>query len=337
MLRKLFFAVLLGIVCCTALAGCGGGDPAPKENKLAAYASFYPVAEFTRQVGGKHVEVTTLIPDGVEPHDWEPTAKDLEGLKKASLFLYNGGVESWAEKAIEALGRDKTENIEVAHGLMTETFEEDHHEDKEEHHADKDSHEDKDHHADKDHREEKEHAHHHHEGADPHVWVSPKRAMEEVKVIAEALSRKDPAHKAEYEKNAAAYLEKLSNLDTQLRELGKTVKRKEFITTHAAFGYLAKDYGFRQIPIMGLSPEAEPAPRDMANLVNLIREKGIKFVFFETLVSPKVAQTIADNAGVGTLVLNPLEGLTAEEKKQGADYISVMQQNIENLKKALKE
>ena len=129
----------------------------------------------------------------------------------------------------------------------------------------------------------------------------------------------------------------MSDLDKQLKDLGKVAKRKEFVTTHAAFSYLAKDYGFTQLSIMGLSPDAEPAPKDMTNLVNLIREKGIKVVFFETLVSPKVAQTIAKTAGVSTLVLNPLEGLTAEEKKAGADYISVMQENINNLKKALVE
>lgn len=317
MIRKSFFSVLLLLcaACLFASAGCGRGTSSvPKENKMAVSASFYPIAEFARRVGGKYVEVTTLIPDGVEPHDWEPTAKDLEGLKKTSLFLYNGGVETWAEKAMEALEKDKTDSVEVAHGLMTETFQESGYE--------QNGHDEK----------EREH---HHEGMDPHVWISPQRAMSEVKVIAEALSRKDPAHQTEYEKNAQNYLKELGNLDAQLQEIAKTAKRKEFITAHAAFGYLAKDYGFKQIPIMGLSPDAEPTPRDMANLVKMIREKKIKFVFFETLVSPKVARTIADSAGVGTLVLNPLEGLTADEKKQGADYIRIMQQNIANLKKAL--
>ena len=351
MLRKVL-CLVLSVFCVVAFVGCGGKSASStKEKKLEVMASFYPIAEFTRQVGGSHVTVNTMIPDGVEPHDWEPTAKDIEKLGKSAIFFYNGGVEPWAEKAIAALGEKKITGVEVAHGLMTEVFHEeheedsDHHDAKEQHeekmhHDAKDKHDAKDRHEEKEHREDKAASaghHHQHDGQDPHVWVSPKQAMEEVKIIAAELGKKDPAHKADYDKNAEAYLKKLSDLDKQLKDLGKVAKRKEVVTTHAAFSYLAKDYGFTQLSIMGLSPDAEPAPKDMTNLVNLIREKGIKVVFFETLVSPKVAQTIAKTAGVSTLVLNPLEGLTAEEKKAGADYISVMQENINNLKKALVE
>ena len=349
---KRLFCIMVSIFYMAALVGCGGqSDSSAKGKKLEVMASFYPIAEFTRQVGGSHVSVSTMIPDGVEPHDWEPTAKDIEKLSKAAIFFYNGGVEPWAEKAMAALGEKKITGVEVAHGLMTEVFHEEHEEGEEHHHAHEKPDEKKDHegkghrdseshHADKEHHDEKETGsghQHQHEGKDPHVWVSPKQAMEEVKVIARELGKKDPAHKADYEKNAESYLQKLAVLDKQLRNLGQEAKRKEFVTTHAAFSYLAKDYGFTQLSIMGLSPDAEPAPKDMTNLVRFIKEKGIKVVFFETLVSPKVAETIAKTAGVSTLVLNPLEGLTAEEKKAGADYISVMQENVKNLKKALTE
>lgn len=119
MLRKVL-CLVLSVFCVVAFVGCGGKSASStKEKKLEVMASFYPIAEFTRQVGGSHVTVNTMIPDGVEPHDWEPTAKDIEKLGKSAIFFYNGGVEPWAEKAIAALGEKKITGVEVAHSLMT--------------------------------------------------------------------------------------------------------------------------------------------------------------------------------------------------------------------------
>ena len=284
-----FAAVLL------ALAGCSGtaGGKRDAQGRLHVAASFYPMAEFARQAGGSHVTVTTLVPDGTEPHDWEPTARDLGRMATAALFVYNGGVESWAPKAIEAIGKGKVNALEAGQGMI--------------------------------------------EGDDPHVWVSPRRAAREVTVIRDELIRLDPEHKADYERNTAAYVAKLERLDLELARTAAAAKRKEFVTTHAAFGYLAKDYGLTQIPVLGMNPEAEPSPAELARLVRLIREQGIRYVFFETLVSPKVAETLARSAGVRTLVLNPLEGLTAEERQAGRDFVSVMEENIRNLRTALQE
>jgi zinc transport system substrate-binding protein len=290
-MRKLFLLLLLLSLC---VAGCGGTTTKTKDAKLQVAASFYPMGEFARQVGGQYVEVTTLIPDGVEPHEWEPTAQDLTRIKKAGLFIYNGGVEPWATKAITAIGQDKVQALEAGHGLMTV-----------------------------------------HNRPDPHIWLSPRQAQKEVNAIRDALAQADPAHKEAYADNAAAYNAKLQKLDRQLANLAGTAKRKEFVTTHAAFGHLAADYGLKQLSILGISPEAEPSPAELTQLVNLVQEKDIKYVFFETLVSPKVAQTLAAETKARTLVLNPLEGLTKEERAAGADYVSLMEQNIKNLQLAL--
>jgi zinc transport system substrate-binding protein len=269
-------------------SGNGAGD------KILVVTSFYPVAEFVRQVGGERVQVQVLIADGTEPHDWEPTARDLGRIAKAKLFVYNGGVEPWAPKAIEAIGAGKVHALEAGQGLMELKGEQ-----------------------------------------DPHVWLSPKLAAREVQAICGALSQVDPLGASLYAQNAQGYQAKLKALDQKLSQTAAQAKRKEFVTTHAAFGHLAEDYGLKQLAIMGLSPEAEPAPADLTRLVRLIEKKQIKYVFFETLVSPKVAQAIAEAAKVQTLVLDPLEGLTVEERQAGDDYVSVMERNIANLAQAL--
>lgn len=284
----LFLLLSLLLIC-----GCGEEKRA-EDGKLDVVASFYPMAEFARQVGGDCVHVKTMVSDGVEPHDWEPTAKDLSFLSKADVFVYNGGVESWAEQAVQSVDNKKMVTVKAGDGLI----------------------------------EEGKHP-------DPHVWVSPLKAAGEVKAIAKAFSEKDPAHSDVYEKNSQNYIAKLMKLDAKLHEVAKSSKRKAFITTHAAFGYLAKDYGLKQIPAMGINPEAEPAPADLTKLVQLIKKEEIPYVFSETLLSPKVSQTIAKSSGAGVLTLNPVAGLTAEEKKNKEDYISIMEKNIVNLKKAL--
>lgn len=281
------------LILCLAVAGCGT-KAAPQSSKLKVAASFYPMAEFARQVGGANVEVTTLIPEGLEPHEWEPTAQDLTKIKDAGLFIYNGVLEPWAPKAIQALGQDKVRSVEAGQGLMLINGK-----------------------------------------PDPHVWVSPKLAQKEVDAIQAALSAADPAHKDQYAANASAYKAKLQKLDQQLQQAAAKGKHKEFVTTHAAFGHLAHDYHLKQLSILGISPEAEPAPASLTQLVNLVREKNIHYVFFESLVSPKVAKSLAAETSAQILMLNPLEGLTQSEKDQGADYMSIMEQNIKNLQKAL--
>jgi zinc transport system substrate-binding protein len=172
---------------------------------------------------------------------------------------------------------------------------------------------------------------------DPHVWLDPVLAQKEVAAIEAGLEQADPVHKDAYKQNAAAYTAKLQELDQAFKEGLKSVKRKEFVTQHAAFAYLSKRYGLTQIPIAGLSPEEEPSPEKMAEIVKFAKQQGVKTIFFETLVTPKVAQTIASEIGAKTSVLNPIEGLTDEDKAKHLDYIGIMKNNLENLKNVLNE
>ncbi|GFZ91190.1 zinc ABC transporter substrate-binding protein [Paenibacillus marchantiophytorum] len=284
--------------------------------KLKVVTTFYPMYEFTKQVAGEHANVVALIPAGAEPHDWEPSAKDMVQVKEANLFVYNGIVEGWAKKALESAANDKRVVVEASKGIqLMEGLPE----------------------------EEEEGEHHDHEKADggkildPHVWLDPVLAQQEVAAIQAGLSQADPAHKDDYQKNADAYIAKLKKLDESFRSELKDSKRKEFVTQHAAFGYLAKDYGLKQVPIAGLSPEEEPSPEKMAKVIQFAKENQVKTIFFETLVDPKIANTIAKEIGAKTDVLNPLEGLTDEDKKNNLDYIGIMQNNLKALKKALSE
>jgi zinc transport system substrate-binding protein len=317
--------VLFSTVTALLLAGCGGNiegninssvEPEGNGKKLKVVTSIYPMYEFSKQVAGEHADVIGLIPAGSEPHDWEPSAKDMATIKEADIFIYNGIVEGWAEQALESAPNDKRIVVKAIDGIQLMESEEHGH-------------------------EEEIHEEEQHEGEegnlDPHIWLSPVLAQQEVLAIQEAFQKADPAHKDDYKTNADTYISKLKELDDAFKSGLQGVKHTEFVTQHAAFGYLAKEYGLTQVPIAGLSPEQEPSPEQMAEVVAFAKEHEIKMILFETLVDPKIAQTIADEIGAKTDVLNPLEGLTDEDKKANLEYIGIMTRNLEALKKALNE
>lgn len=313
--KSLFLSVGLVVL----LSGCGDkGDNANANDgdKLNVVTTFYPMYEFSRQIGGEHANVIALIPPGAEPHDWEPSAQDMVKLKEADIFVYNGIVEGWVDNALSSAANDKRIVVEASNGIsLMEGLEHEHE------HEGEDEHE----------HEEEGHI------LDPHVWLDPVLAQQEVASIAAAFEQADPANKDNYRKNADAYIAKLKELDELYKSGLKDVKRKEFVTQHAAFGYLAKQYGLTQVPISGLSPEQEPSPDKLADIVKFAKEHQVATIFFETLVEPKVAQVVAQEIGAKTDVLNPLEGLTDEERKNNLDYIGIIKNNLEALKKALNE
>jgi len=289
---------LIAIGALVFLGGCSSQPTAQMsrdikaDGKLKVVATFYPLAEFARQVGGAKVEVVTIIPAGSEPHDFEPTPRDIAGINSASVFIYNGSpLDPWAEKVAADLP-PSTLSIGMAKALGIDS-------------------------------------------SDPHFWLDPVLAAKEVEAIRDAFSAADPARSGDYAANANLYLSKLKTLDADFAAGLSSCAQHEIFTSHEAFAYLARRYGLSQVPITGISPDAEPSARALADLATLARAKGIKYIFFETLASPKLAQTLASEIGAQTLVLNPLEGLTAEETKSGMDYISVMRQNLANLKIAL--
>ncbi|MFF2566796.1 metal ABC transporter substrate-binding protein [Streptomyces sp. NPDC058084] len=315
-------AVALGLV---TLSACGGiSDAADKKSdgKLGVVASFYPMQYLAEQIGGGHVSVETLTKPGVEPHDLELKPRQIGRLTDADVILYLKGVQPAVDDAIQQAGVKNT----VDAATLTEL---------EEHGTEAGGHEHG--HGGAAHgSEEAGHEGHDHgseAGADPHIWLDPVKYAEVAKGVGAAFEKADPAHAADYKKNTDALVKKLGDLNTAFETGLKDTTTRTFITTHAAFGYLAERYGLEQEGISGIDPEAEPSPARIRQLQDIAKQDKVGTVFFETLASDKTARTLAADTGLKTDVLDPLEGIT--DRSKGADYLEVMQSNLAALKKAL--
>ena len=305
------------------LTACGTSkqDTASKQDdKIQAVATFYPMYEFTKAVLGDTGEVELLIPAGTEPHDYEPSAKDIATISDADVFVYNSETfETWVENVEDNLS-DKNLVIEAADEIELLDFtgdEEDH------------DHEGEDH----DHEAEEDHDH---GGKDPHVWTDPVMSKSLVTEIAKELSERYPEQKATFEKNAADYTEKLDALDEAYRSAFANAKNKTFLVQHAAFGYLAHQYGLTQESIAGLSPDQEPTPARLAELKHYAEDHHVAVIYFEENANSKVAETLATETGIKLMVLNPLESLTNEQMEAGETYLSVMEDNLTALQASIK-
>ena len=255
-------------------------------------------------VGGPVVAVTNLTPPGVEPHDLELDPEQVAEIAGADLVLYLGeGFQPAVQDAVDVVAEGEHVDLLQGIGRARTTSE-----------PGEPSAGDV---------------------VDPHVWLDPVLMRRIVDRIAETLGRLDPAHAAGFRNRADAFDADLAELDEEYRSGLSSCRRRVLVTSHAAFGYLADRYGLTQEPITGLSPEAEPDPERLAQLAADVQRTGTTTIFTETLVSPKVAQTLAREAGVTTAVLNPLEGLTQQQVQAGDDYLSVMRSNLAALRRGL--
>lgn len=285
-----------------------------RDGKLLVYASIYPMYDFAQKIGGDKIDLRMMVPPGAEPHDWEPTAKLMAQMEKADVFIYNGvNMEMWADKLVKSISSEKLKVVEASSGVSLIKLED--HEEGEygKHEGEEDNHGD----------------------YDPHVWLDPMRALKQAENIKNAFVAADEENMEFYESNFNEFANKLRELDQKYREELKDRKLNEIVVAHAAFGYLADRYGLEQISVSGLTPQEEPSAAKMAQITELVREHGIKYIFFETLTSPKLAKVIANETGAKTAVLNPVGGLTKDEIEEGKGYISIMEDNLEILKKAL--
>ena len=272
----------------------------PGTEKLQVVASFYPLYYFASQIAGDKADVTNITPAGAEPHDYEPSTQDIGRIEKSSILIINGGqLEAWGDKIKEDLQSKNIEVVTATEGLVTQEFEE----------------------------EELI--------KDPHVWLDPVLAKKEVEKIAQAFIKVDPVNKTFYESNEINLENKLGSLDKSFKEGLRDCQQKNIVTSHAAFRYIASRYGLIQISISGLSPDQEPSPKQLAEVTRFARTNNVKYIFFETLISPKLSETIAKEIGAKTLVFNPLEGLTKDDEAVGKDYLSVQQENLASLRVAL--
>lgn len=274
----------------------------PQGNNLRIVTSFYPLTYIASTVAGDRATVEDLTPPGSEPHDFEPTLRTIANIGKADLLLYNGAdFEPW----VSAWNRGQFDRPKLSVDMMSALNEKDVRLIKKE------------------------------EALDPHVWLDPILMVKEVEIVRDMLIVLDPLSEMMYQENAQRLIAKLVLLDEEFKSGLRICELREIVVSHEAFAYLARAYGLSVISIAGISPDEEPSPKTMTNIVDLVRLKKVNTIFFESAVSPKLAESIAREVGAQTLVLNTLESLTSDEVQSGEDYIRVMQKNLTNLRKAL--
>ncbi|WP_432252179.1 metal ABC transporter substrate-binding protein [Streptomyces sp. HNM1019] len=311
---------LTTLTACSTDAGDGRTD-----GKLDVVASFYPMQFLAERIGGGAVHVSSLTKPGVEPHDLEISPRQTADLSEAGLVVYLKGLQPSVDRAIA-----QAEPKQVADAASYTSLEDHGTEVEGEHgHGDEGEHGDEG-------GGEAGHEGHDHSGdaaADPHIWLDPVRYAQVAKGVGKALEKADPDHAATYKKNTTALVEELGTLDQDFRSGLKGRSSDTFITTHAAFGYLAERYGLRQEAISGLDPESEPSPARVKGLHTIAKKDKVNTVFFETLVSDRTAKTLAGDLHLRTDVLDPIEGIGSRSK--GDDYIQVMRANLKALQRAL--
>ena len=306
-MASVMLVAAMGMTMTGLVTGCGkkgfGND---SEGKVKVLATIYPMYDFVKRIGGENVSCSMMVPAGTEPHAWEPSTRDMRMLEEADLFVYNGaGMELWATDILNSVQNKNLVKLEASKNVTLLRLDEHEHEDHDEHEG------------------------HRHGEYDPHVWLSPKNASIELAAIAEALISIDPAHESAYRSNLATAQKECDTLDRAFAEKLKDYSGKHIVVAHEAYGYLCRDYGLEQIGIEGVSAESEPDAARMKEIIDLVKKYDVKCIFFEELVDPKVANTIASETGCKTAALSPLDGLTQADIDAGRDYFSVMRDNLD--------
>jgi zinc transport system substrate-binding protein len=281
--------------------------------KIPVVASILPLGDFCQKIGGKYVDVTVLVPPGASPHTFEPSPTAVAKATEAKVFVFVGaGLDPWAERILKAERRPGQVVVEAVAGisLLKDVDEHEHGETA---------------------KEAEEAEHHHHEAGNPHVWLDPLLAEDICRSIAQALIKVDPAHKNAYEVNLALYLGKLQTLDKDIKTVVATFRHRDYVTFHPAYAYFSQRYGLRQVGVIEASPGREPSPGHLQRIIAAIKKSGVQAVFAEPQLSSRVAEVIAQEAGVKVLILDPLGG----RPPYGSDYIKLMRHNLAVLVQAM--
>ena len=311
----------LSLVGATALlAGCGAAGSTTENtesDKLQVVTTFYPMYDFTKQVAQDDAEVSMLLEAGMEVHSFEPSSQMIAEIQDADVFIYNSPeMETWVPDALAFIDTSDMVVICASDAITLLEYE------GEAHAHDHES------------EEEGANAGHSHT-VDPHVWLDPVLAQTEVSTIAEGLAEADPDNAEDYLENAGIYNGKLNELDEAYRAAFEGTENRTFVTQHAAFAYLAARYDLNQISVTGLNAEVEPSAAALATLSDYVKANNISHIYFENNASSQTAETLSEEVGVELAVLSPLEGITEEDQESGSDYISVMLDNLEALKKSI--
>jgi zinc transport system substrate-binding protein len=298
-MKKKIISGALAVITSIMLIGCGTNSDTKTTNdegnkKVNIMVSVYPLKEFADKIAGDKAEVSCMVPDNMEPHDYEPKTKDFEALIKSDAFIYNGlGLETWVDQVKSVIGDKELRIVDSSEGVEVRK-----------------------------------------EGdvIDPHSWLSLKEAEKQAENIKDTLVEIDEDNKAYYEENYDAFVGELESLYNEYKEKFDNLSTKDFVTGHAAFGYLCRDFGLQQKSVENLFAEGEPTPKQLEQLVTFCKENNIKTVFSESLASPKVSETLAKEVGAEVVPI-----LTLESNEDDKSYVEAMRYNLEEIYKCLSQ
>jgi zinc transport system substrate-binding protein len=335
---RTLLALAVPVVSALSLTACGPGQPngtsaaaAGEASPLTVMASFYPLQYVTEQVGGDLVTVESLTPPGAEPHDLELSPAAVASLESAGAVVYLSGFQPAVDDAIGQASPEHVLDVSAHADLESGHSEAEHAGEGES--AEAHAGESEEAHAEETEAgaEEGSHSEEEHGGKDLHFWLDPERLANAAKAVADELGELDPDNAAAYKANAEALAGKLTALDTEFTEGLGTCENRTIVVSHEAYGYLTDKYELEQVGIAGLEPDTEPSPARLAEIGEVVKDEGVTTIFTESLVNPKVAETLAADLNIGTAVLDPLEG----QADESSDYEKVMRQNLEALRGAL--
>lgn len=298
-MKKKIISGILVAVTSIMFIGCGVGSnnsqtTNKEDKKVNIMVSVYPLKEFADKIAGSKAEVSCMVPDNMEPHDYEPKTKDFEALVKSDAFIYNGlGLESWVDQVNNVIGDKDIRIVDSSEGVDVRK-----------------------------------------EGdvTDPHCWLSLKQAQKQAENIKDTLIEIDEENKDYYQGNYDEFVSELDSLYNDYKNKFDRLLNKDFVTGHAAFGYLCRDFGLQQNSVENLFAEGEPTPKQLEALVSFCKENNIKTVFSESLASPKVSQTLANEVGAKVVPI-----LTLESNEDDKSYVEVMKYNLEEIYKCLSQ
>ncbi|MGD6959871.1 metal ABC transporter solute-binding protein, Zn/Mn family [Rossellomorea aquimaris] len=308
------------------LSACGASsdqEEAEKKDKLEVYTTVYPLEDFTKKIGGEHVDVESIYPPGADEHTFEPSQKDMIKMADGDVFFYIGmGLEGFVEGSKSILENEDvvvvptSEHVELNH-------EEGHGEESaEEHEEHEDSHED-------------DHGDEHNHDVDPHLWLDPVYSKEMAKTIADTLSEEMPEHKEDFQANLDALSKDLDALDDEFKDMAENAPKKTFYVSHAAYSYWEERYGLHQEAIAGLNTADEPSQQELKKIIEKGKEDNVQYILFEQNVSSRLTEVVQNELGAKALHLHNLSVLTEEDRNNDEDYFTLMKKNIETLKQAL--
>lgn len=324
---------VLFVAVAALLISCGdrqpGGTPLGQGGKVRVITTLFPLYDFARTIGQDRVEVLLLLPPGVEAHSFEPKPSDMVKISAADLFIYTGKfMEPWVEAVLKGVTNPKLKVVDASVGIPLLTAESEAH--------DHGSGERQGVPAAKGKTQEDGRQRLGQTDVDPHIWLDLENAAKMVETIAAGLTEVDPAHRDLYARNADEYKKKLAALDARFSsELSRCSKRELIHGGHFTFGYLARRYNLTYIAALGFTPDSQPSPRQLMALAKQIKEHGLKYVYYEELMEPRVAETLSRETGAALLMLHGAHNVSKEELERGVTFLAIMEQNLATLKVGL--